>query len=348
MKLHTRLLLAYGYLVALVLVGAAGAALGFFGLGDRIGAVLEDNFESVRASMDMLESLERQDSAVLTALLEQSHPLNDVESSERSFLDALARARGNVTEENERPVLETIASSYDEYRQARERLLSSSPERPLATYESECFPQFESVKKEVRRLLDLNHQAMLEADRDAQATAARRALGYAALTALALLSMGWLSRGLRLNLISRLDELRSVAQAIGRGDLRRRASVSQADELGSVARALNGLLDAQEEQRGRSRARETRLRELLVGRLEADKAPAAIVSLGGDLVVSTFAASRTNAIVSAAKELSAGLADDLSSAGPVERDVECEGRSLRYRLLAVEGKRAVGWSVTAR
>jgi len=347
MKLHTRLLLAYGYLVTLVLVGAAGAAIGFFGLGANIATVLEDNFESVRASMDMLEALERQDSAVLTALLEKEHARRDVESSEASFVEALSRARGHVTEEDQRPVLESIAARFDQYRQARDRLLSSPTERSLANYESECFPQFESVKEGVRRLLDLNHAAMVRADRDAQAIAAQRAVGYAVLTALALLSMGWLSRGLRLNVISRLDELRSVAQAIGRGDLRRRASERQADELGSVARALNELLDSHEELRGRSQAREARLRELLVGRVEAENAPAALLGLGGEIVASTFGDEETSAVVSVAEGLRECVPDDLATAGRVERRVECAGKALRFRLLVAGGKRAAGWSVTA-
>ncbi|HXV74810.1 MAG TPA: hypothetical protein VD788_00710, partial [Candidatus Polarisedimenticolaceae bacterium] len=217
MKLHTRLLLAYGYLVTLVLVGAAGAALGFFSLGNRIGAVLDDNFESVRASMEMLEALEHQQNAVLTALLETARAPGDVESSERAFLGALARARRNVTEKQERPALETIAARYDDYREARQRLLAEPPERPFAAYRSECVPLIESVQEGVRRLLELNHGAMVQADRDAQATAARRAIGYAAMTAVALLSMGWLARGLRVNLVARLEDLRAVAQAIGRG-----------------------------------------------------------------------------------------------------------------------------------
>lgn len=347
MKLHTRLLLGYGYLVALVLVGAAGAALGFFSLGTRIGTVLEDNFESVRASMDMLEALEREDSAVLTALLEVSHPRSDIESSERAFLDALARARGNITEEDEKSVLDTIDARYQTYQLAREQLLSVPHERPLATYESECFPQFEAVKQGVRGLLEMNQRAMVRADRDAQATAAQRALGYAVLTAVALLSMAWLSRALRLNVISRLEELRSVALAIARGNLRRRASVDQADELGSVATALNDLLDSYEELRGRSEAREARLRELLTGRVEADRAPSAIVSLAGDVMVSTFEDVETGALVAAAAKLRGELADDLGASGSIERDVPLEGRSLHFRLLVVQGKRAVGWSVTA-
>lgn len=335
MNLYTRLMLSYGYLVTLVLIGAAGAALGFFGLGDRIASMLEDNYDSVRASMSMLEALERQDSAVLTALLDAEHRLGDVESSEQAFYEALAAARKNVSEDAETPVLDTIESRYDTYRDARNRLLSSPPDRPLAMYERECYPQFDSVKQGVRQLLELNHDAMVRADREARDTAARRALGYAAWTGLALLSLGWLARGLRSNLISRLEELRDVSRAIAGGDLRRRVSAQRADELGSVARALNGLLDAHEELLSRSQTRETRLRELLRGRVAAEDGHAAIVGLGGEIVASTFDDGDTAAVTTAAAELPAD--------GPTDREVRVGDRTLRCRLLAVGGRRAVGW-----
>jgi HAMP domain-containing protein len=160
--------------------------------------------------------------------------------------------------------------------------------------------------------------------------------------------MGWLSRWLRTNLISRLEELRSVAQSIGRGDLRRRASEQQADELGHVAQALNRLLDASEEQDGRSRAAELRLRELLLGRLEAEGRPAALISIGGDVVASTFDDAETSALVAQARRLRDALPDDLATLGTVERDVKGGERPLLFRLLVVDGRRAVGWSVTPR
>ena len=341
------MLLSHGYRVALVLVGAAGVAIGFSGLGNRIGEMLDDNFESVRASMEMLEALERQDSAVLTALLEFDHPRVDVESSERGFLKALDRARANVTEEYEGPALEAIARQFDGYRVARDGLLSSRPERPLAEYERECLPQFESVKERVRGLLELNHQAMVWADREAQSAASKRALGFALLAAIALISLGSLSRDLRVNLISGLDELRSVSQAIEQGDLRRRASAKRTDELGAVARAVNGLLDVHEEFSGRAQVRETRLRELLLGSLDRVGSPAAIVSLGGDMVASTFEELETRLVTSAAADLRRELPDDVGSIGEIRWDVERDGRSYRFRPLVVGKRRAVGWWVTA-
>ena len=346
MKLHTRLLLAYGYLVTLTLIGAAGAALGFFSLGNSIGTVLEENFESVRASMDMMGALERQDSAVLTALLKKEGAQQEVESSEVLFLEALERAGRNVTEEQERPMLESIGKRYEEYREARDGLLAAGVEHPLARYESDCFPYFESVQTSVLQLLELNHQAMKRTDQETQAAAARRALFYAALTALALLSLGWLSRWQRRQVISRLEELRLVAEAVGRGDLRRRAAEQQTDELGSVARELNRLLDSHEELRGTLKARQARSREMLVGLLEAQPSPAVVVGLGGEIVASTFGETVTSAIEHAAEQMESRAAEDLASSDLIEHEIECCSGRFRFRLMVVGGKRPVGWLVT--
>lgn len=345
MKLYTRLVLSYGYLVTLVLVGAVGGAFGFHALGSRIGAVLADNFESVRASMMMVEALERQDSAVLQALLRRDGAREDVDRSEKRFYEALDRAGANVTEDREHDLLRSIADAYDEYRKARDGLLDVPLERPLARYEAECFPQFEAVKVAVRDLLDVNHEAMVDADREAQAAAAERAIGYGGLTALALVSMGVLSRGLRRHVVVPLEELRAVAEAVEGGDLRRRVSESSGGELGQVARELNRLLDEHQEARGRFQARRSGLREILVALVRARGAGSALVSLNGEVVVSTLDDATTAAIAAEAERLREELeaAEDVRE--PFARTLAIDGEPHSARLLLAEGGRPLAWLV---
>jgi len=345
MKLYTRILLSYGYLVILVLVGAAGAALGFHSLGARIGGMLEDNFQSVRASMTMLESLERQDSAVLTGLLQKESQPQSLAAAEESFEDALKLALSHVTEEQERPLLAKIATSFEAYRKARDELLAAQVERPLARYEAECYPYFEAVKVEVRRLLDLNHQAMLRADREAQSAAATRAAGYALLTAIALVSLGLLSQSLRRHIISRLDDLRAVAEAVGQGDFRRRAAEDPRDELGSVASELNRLLDAHENLRGRLDAWQSRQRDLTIGLLQAYDRPVALVDLSGDLMASTLDKPSDQGVVRAARGARQALESADSLDALRDREIDGDGRRYRFRLLLAAGQRPVAWLV---
>jgi methyl-accepting chemotaxis protein len=344
-KLHTRLLVAYGYLVGLVVIGAAGAALGFRGLGNDIGTVLEENFESVRASMEMLEALERQDSAVLTALLSPEASRDPVRVSEESFRRALERARQNVTLATESTVLDSIQARYGAYREARESLLAAAPDRPLRRYDAETYPLFEDVKAEVRQLLDLNHEAMLDADRVAQRSATRHAAAYAALVALALLSMGLISQGLQVHVFQRLDELHDVATAVSQGDLSRRAAANRDDELGLVANQVNQLLDRQQELGGMLQGRVARTGQLVAGLLGELPHPAAVLNLAGELVASTLQESRGEAVVramAARPELLQPDAEKLEA----ERELSVDGAAYRVTLVTVPGRRPVGWLVS--
>jgi hypothetical protein len=95
MKLGTRLLLGYWYLVGLLVVFATVAALALLSLGRSIGTVLDENSESVRASMSMLDALEQERSALLSWLLGDAGAQSALGTSDsRSGRPA---ARDNIT-----------------------------------------------------------------------------------------------------------------------------------------------------------------------------------------------------------------------------------------------------------
>lgn len=196
MTLRLRLLLGYGYLVGLLLLATGSAMLGFFHLSESVDVILEENFNSITAAMRMLEALERQDSATLAALLEGRGEVPEMEAHEEAFLAALEAAEGNVTEEAERPLLERLRRDFMAYREARDRLLAAQPASPLRAYNTRVFPVFSTAKSQVFELLDLNHQAMVEADREARQAALQNGAWLGFLVAVALISLVFLSRAL--------------------------------------------------------------------------------------------------------------------------------------------------------
>ena len=136
MTLRFRLLFGYGYLVALVLVAAGSALLGFLQLSAGIGVVLEENVKSIGAAMRMIEALDGQHGGTLAALVEGRPPDAGTAADDRTFRDALAVALANVTEEAEPDVLAAIERDYAAYRRACEELLAARPERPVGAYEA--------------------------------------------------------------------------------------------------------------------------------------------------------------------------------------------------------------------
>ncbi len=338
MSLRTRILLGYWYLVALLVVGAVAAALGFHRLGSSIGTVLEDNFDSVRSSMLMLDALERQDSAVLALLLGNQGSAALLEDAGRTFARAVRAARDNVTIPEEAPVLDEIERRYVRYTEARTRLLQEVRERPLQAYEEETFPRFIEVKDTVFGLLELNHRAMIEADKQAQRSARLRALGHGSLVLVALLSLVVLSQALGRSVLDRLSDLASVAAAIAAGDRLRRATAIPRDELGSVAEQLNAVLDRLAEMEGSATGRLNQDRQLTLALLNELPMSAAIVSLTGAVVASTLSVGRTQEVEAAARRLPS---PDVGQ--PEDSTVTVEDVGVSFRLLRASGVRAIGW-----
>jgi len=339
MRLRTSVLLGYGYLVGLLVLGAFAAAVGFHTLGNSLGRVLDENFESVRASTHMIESLERQDSAVLTQLLGEGDSRTSLQASEKAFLEALGTARANITLADEEAVVNDIEESFTRFVQARDRLLSSSSTHPLRAYEEETFPLFEQVKARVIHLLELNHAAMVEADRRAQKTATTRAVMYALLVAVALVSLVFLTRAMNQHVLRRITGLAGVTAAVAGGDHQRRSGDSYPDELGQIAQHLNTMLDLHTEERTAQAAKTIRFRQLLVALLEHLPHPAALVGLDGRVLVSHFDEVGVAVLIEAVAHL-----PQLGTEGAQhELKIHTETALVTLRLLTSGEQRPIAW-----
>jgi len=301
-RVGTRIMISYGYLATLLLVGAAVAALAFQQLGDNISSVLGENFRSVQAGIAMLESLERQDSAALSLLLGHPQAQAQVRNADTAFLESLDAARSNITIEGEAEIIIRIEERFDAYRSVRSEVLAEPTDQKLLDYESRALPRFDEVKQGVRELIDVNHAAMVRADGEARRAAISNAALHALLIALALLSMAPLSASLRRHVIARLEELREVSTAISAGDLGRRLDDRGLDELGLAARQLNRVLDRYEmleAELGGHRARERTLVRSLLANLPR---PAVLFSPSGQPLESTVPARLAAVVREAAQE----------------------------------------------
>lgn len=336
MSLQARILLAFGYLVLLVVLGAVAAAVGFRDLGTRIGAVLGENFESVQATTAMLEALEREHSAVLGLLIGRGvRP--DLEATEEDFHAALERARANITLEGETEVIDAITNDYAVYREARERLLGAPPERPLQQYERDVFPEFEQVKADILRLIELNYGAMAEADTRAGQTATTRAAIHGLLVAVAVLSLAPLMRMIRRSMTGRVHELADIAEAIAGGDRHRRATVTRNDELGLVARQFNAVLDRLQQAESASEALHAQRRRLLHALLSRFDRPGAVISTDGRILGDTLDPEVRTAAAAAVRE----RIDKREDTG--EMEVDAAGTRLRLLPLEAADGPDLGW-----
>ena len=341
MRIRTRILVGYGYLVGLLVLGAASAAIGFQQLGAAIDRVLAENIDSVRASIAMLESLERQDSATLRLLIEGEPRSEALDAADEAFQKALATAAANVTIAGESGAVAAIRTANRRYLEARTTLLTIGHERPLEAYEAETFPRFDEVKTAVFALAEMNQRAIESADREVQRMARRRAILHGALATLALLSLAVLSRELGRTVLGRLGELESTARHLAAGDLDRRLAAGVDDELGQVATVLNELLDRQQEVAATSRGLVRQQRQLLLAVVAALPEPAAVLTRSGSLVASTLGDGLDSRLGAAAGLLTVAEDEASTTRGPVQ--VECGGADFHLTPLVAPPDRRVGW-----
>ncbi|MGD8441374.1 MAG: HAMP domain-containing protein, partial [Holophagae bacterium] len=209
----------------------------------------------------------------------------------------------------------------------------ASHDQPLEAYRAETFPRFDAVKRSVVELLDVNHEAMVAADETARSAAVRSAAGHAVVVVVALLSLAWLSGAMRREVLSRLADLKSIAQSMAAGDTNRRADATRPDELGLLAGQLNQLLDREAELRGRMEARIARADDLVLGTLAALDEPAVLLTDDGRVVASTM------------------TEEDGEQVRAAWRAVRADGEDASPAFVFAElraGPRSVGWLATRR
>lgn len=345
MTLRTRLLLGYGYLVALILAVAGTSALAFLQLSSGIDVVLDENFRTIRASMKMIESLERQDSETLAALLEGQADREALARLEDSFEEALRAARGNVTEPEEPVVLGRIERDLAAYLAARNALIEARPEAPLVAYNRQVFPQFNRIKAGVIDLLEINQRAMIRAEREARETALQAGAVLGVLVAVGLVSFVILAQLMQRTILSRIDELRRGIEGIATRDPRRRLREEGADELTAVARTTNEILDRHQSVESRLQGQLRQERQLIIGLVERQGAGAAVYGLAGNRVAGAERSDSSVRLWIRSEGRSRLETWDPGVEQIDEKIADGEAPGPSVRLLAIEGVRPVGWLV---
>ena len=356
MTLRTRILLGYGYLIALLLLSVSVAAINSSRVAGNARQIRERNIDSLTVAVQMLEQIERQDSETLLGLL---HPAQGtrLEEAEKTFQSALASAMAldEAGGGADSATLARISEVFTHYRKVRSDLLSTQHEDALASAEDYGGATNRAVielKQLVLAYLEGKKDALKTANEEASRTAVEGAVLLGVMVTLALLSLGFLSRSLQRDVLGRLLEVGHVTEAIAAGDRRRRVRDFYHDELGLVARQLNAALDRQHELESQMQGRLLEQRRGLVGLLNQWPTPAAMIGIDGEVVASTLTADDeaeldrlTPRIRAAAKVL---MTRRFVKAEELAVDIKASDgdRLVRVRAMASGDNQISGWLAT--
>ena len=259
MSLRSKLL--FGYLVfvaALVVLGAWGAWR-LREMGGVSRRIISNNYDSVVAAQEMKESLERQDSAALFALLgAHDKAINQLREHRARFDQNFQKAAHNITEVGEPAAIEAIRTDRDNYYQMFDafigRIEATRTSQALQTerreersereeYFTRLEPQFNKLRAECEHLLQLNQRAML-AKSESAAGVAQLWFYRTLLIAGVLVAAGlYLAFFLANRIVEPLRELTASTAKIAGGDLNAKVTVTSRDEVGVLAAEYNRMAE---------------------------------------------------------------------------------------------------------
>ncbi|HKR23328.1 MAG TPA: ATP-binding protein [Pyrinomonadaceae bacterium] len=250
MGLRTRLLIGYAIFIAALALLGAWSAWRLHDMGKVSRRIISENYDSVVAAQEMKESLERQDSAALFALLgARQKALAQLREHRRRFDANFQKAANNITEVGETQAIETIRSDRDVYYQRFDTFITrvTNGNDDEATLRKEYFtqlePQFNQLRAACEHLLQLNQRAM-QAKSQAAAGVAQLWFYRTLLIAGVLIVAGLgLSYFLAKRIVEPLRELTESTARIAGGDLNARVHVSSRDEVGLLAAEYNRMAE---------------------------------------------------------------------------------------------------------
>jgi signal transduction histidine kinase len=252
-------------------------------MGDVSRRIISENFDSVVAAQEMKESLERQDSAALFALLgNRARAAEQLREYRARFDRAFEKAASNITEPGEAALIARLRQDRDEYYRLTDDLLATPASFAFKpeNYFDRLEPRFRGLLARCEELLQLNQRAMA-AKSERAAGVARRWFVVTLLLAAALAAAGtalavfWSNR-----IVRPVRALTEATARIAGGDLDAKAEIRSRDEVGLLAAEFNRMAERIRQ------LRRTELGKLVIARQTAG---AALDSLDDPVIVADSA-----------------------------------------------------------
>jgi NtrC-family two-component system sensor histidine kinase KinB len=241
-----RILAGYGGALLVIAVVFIWSAVRLLSLGQASDSILRENYKSILAADNMILSIERQDSAILSDLLAFGQPaLEEFQANENPFFQWLGRAVDNITIEGEKEILTEIETGYTVFLAKAFELFRSeaSPPERISFYRKEILGLFQSVRSACLRLRELNQETMFVASKAADELAQRSVVSTVILGVIAVV----LGLGVSLFLSNRLarpvERMRTAASEIAGGNYDVRVPDQGTDELGLLAGQFNRMAE---------------------------------------------------------------------------------------------------------
>jgi len=164
MGLRFKILLGFLILALMLFIAGVWSIYELNSIGSSVPKMLNENYQSIHAGKKMIESLEREDSAILMLLLgkwDEGRSL--LQTADSLFNKNFEFAYSNITIPGEQNQLDTIKSRYESYKTLWQRpIVGTQKEGSIEWYFQSIHKSFLSVKSSLEDLIELNDKTMYQ------------------------------------------------------------------------------------------------------------------------------------------------------------------------------------------
>ncbi|MBF0407511.1 MAG: HAMP domain-containing protein [Candidatus Riflebacteria bacterium] len=238
MTLKKKILLGNGVALFLMFAVIIWAIVNLISLGKATDEILSENYRSILAAENMVDALERLDSAILLVLLgDRERGNSQFRNNDAVFIEWLSRAKDNITIHGEAELVQLIASQYSDFR----GLFAQTEFNKINVdyYHEKIFPQFAKIREKCVDLRTINEKTMYYASNRA-GNVASHAIWTTSIVGLSALLIAILfSVILAERIVKPIHIFMEASRKISSGDYVVRVTTETGDELESLAEEFN-------------------------------------------------------------------------------------------------------------
>jgi NtrC-family two-component system sensor histidine kinase KinB len=244
--LRKKVLTGYGLALSLIIAVLVWSLINMVRLSHAAEAILKENYKSILAAENMIDSLERQDSAILLLMLNfPDEAIKQFKENENHFLLWLGRAKDNITIPGEDKIVENIDAGYTEYLvkfSNLQTMFSSDTRKTAKFYHEDVLPSFRSVREECIQLREINQNTMFDASNKAAEVSKRAFWSVFTIGSISVAVGLGFSLLLAALFVKPVHQIIKATQKISEGDYDVQVKSKSRDEIGIMANDFNVMV----------------------------------------------------------------------------------------------------------
>ncbi|MFZ5969075.1 MAG: ATP-binding protein [Bacillota bacterium] len=236
------------YLCLVIMIGCVGAVsvFSFYGLTKTIDGLMTDNYNSLKMINNMIEALERQDSAILAYTSgNRELGIKNFNANLDKFLMWYYEEQNNISEAGEKELVAQIKVNYMKYLNSFDQLTDmvdrQSQEQIMEYYESTIHPNFLLLKDDLKLLWNMNEAAMFRGKTRTTENARTSTYLILSLSLTAVVGGFFISRFFANKFTRPVEQLIESMKEIQTGNLNKQIEVSSNDEIGQLSIEFNKM-----------------------------------------------------------------------------------------------------------